>query len=193
ETSLRDRFGNGGSTAAGAAGVTAAGTAAHGRSASDDFYGHAAYDESRFWGNRRRGRENQDYLIRSEEELAVGKRQRQAGEVGVQKHVETEHVRESVPVTREEVTVERRPVRDASATGRNPEIGEDEIRVPLMEEEVVAEKRAVPKEEVVIRKQAVQDEKTVEADLRKERVDVDDEAARRTSGRRNPPDAPRGR
>src|SRR5690606_11155750 len=111
------------------------------------------------------------YITRSEEEHAIGREQRQAGEVDVRKSVETERVSRTVPVTREEVTVERRPVSgDMCADAR---IAEDEIRVPIMEEEVVVEKRVAPKEELVIRKHAVADQKTVEADVRKERVDVD--------------------
>jgi len=106
----------------------------------------------------------------SEEELAVNKRTVSAGEVGVQKRVETEHVRESVPVMREEVTVERRPV--TGRTGMAPEIGDDEIRIPLTQEEVVVEKRVVPKEELVIKKHQVQGEQVVEDDVRRERAEV---------------------
>ena len=108
----------------------------------------------------------------------------QAGEVGVRKTVETERVREQVPLTREEVVIERRPI-EAGADLRNVEIREDEIRVPLMAEEVVAEKRAVPKEQVIIRKRPVTRQQTVEADVRKERIEVDDAAAR-TAGRPAP-------
>jgi uncharacterized protein (TIGR02271 family) len=105
----------------------------------------------------------------SEEELAVGKRTVSAGEVGVQKRVETEHVREAVPVMREEVTVERRPV---TGMGTAAEIGDDEIRVPLSQEEVTVEKRVVPKEELVIKKHQVQGEQVVEDDVRRERAEV---------------------
>jgi uncharacterized protein (TIGR02271 family) len=105
----------------------------------------------------------------SEEELAVGKRTVSAGEVGVQKRVETEHVREAVPVMREEVTVERRPV---TGMGTAAEIGDDEIRVPLSQEEVTVEKRVVPKEELVIKKHQVQGEQIVEDEVRKERAEV---------------------
>ncbi len=69
---------------------------------------------------------------------------------------------------REEVTVERRPA-SGNADAR---IEGDVIRVPLMAEEVVAEKRVVPKEEIVIRKHAVKDEQEVDADVRKEPSDV---------------------
>ena len=117
-------------------------------------------------------------MTRSEEELAVGTRRVEAGAVEVRKRVETERVREAVPVTREEATVERRPISaDAAARGGQVRVGENEIRVPLMGEEVVAEKRAVPKEEIVVRKRAVQDERVVEADLRRERVEVAGDAA----------------
>lgn len=133
------------------------------------------HDDKGFWGKRRTGRENAAYLTRSEEELAVGKRKVQAGSVDVHKHVETEHVKKKVPVTHEEVTVERQPLHGdaARAAASRGTIGDDEIRVPLMEEEVVVDKRMVPKEELVIKKHAVQGEKTVEADLKKERIDVD--------------------
>ncbi|HEX8696329.1 MAG TPA: YsnF/AvaK domain-containing protein [Longimicrobium sp.] len=120
--------------------------------------------------NGLRGEEERKLTL-SEEELELRKRQVSAGEVGVEKRVETEHVRESVPTLREEVTVERRPITDPmQARG---EITEDEIRVPLHAEEVVAEKRVVPKEELVVRKHAVQEERVVEADLRREHAEVE--------------------
>ena len=79
-------------------------------------------------------------------------------------------------MTRQEVTVERRPVSADAAQGAT--IGEDEIRIPVMEEQLVVEKRLVPREEIIVRKRAVQEQQTVEADLRKERLEVDDAAAR---------------
>ena len=128
------------------------------------------YDQGRFYGERGGAAAREARLILSAEELNVGKRQVQAGEVGLRKTVETEHVTEKVPLVHEEVTVERRPITDRSAAA-NAKIGEDEIRIPLMAEEAVVEKRAVPKEEVVVRKRKVTDEETVEADLRRERLD----------------------
>jgi uncharacterized protein (TIGR02271 family) len=115
------------------------------------------------------GNEREARVTVSEEELAVGKRTVSAGEVGVQKRVETEHVRQSVPVMREEVTIERRPI---TGTSTATEIGEDEIRVPLTQEEVVVQKRVVPKEELVIKKHQVQDQQVVEEDVRRERAEV---------------------
>jgi len=113
--------------------------------------------------------EGEARLTLSEEELAVGKRRESAGEVQVQKRVETERVSESVPVMREEVTVERRPVAPGTAASN---LEADEIRVPLTKEEVLVEKRVVPKEELVIKKHQVEDQELVEADVRRERAEV---------------------
>lgn len=122
-------------------------------------------------------------LTRSEEELHVGKRQVERGEARVSKHVETEHV--SQPVTRrhEEVVIERRPVEAGARAHAN--ISDDEIRVPLMEEEVVVEKRPVVKEELVIGKRVVEERDTVEADVRREEFEIDQpgDASSRTRGR----------
>ena len=128
------------------------------------------YDQGRFYAERGGTAAREGRLILSAEELNVGKRQVRAGEVGLRKTVETEHVTEKVPLMHEEVEIERRPINDRSAA-RNAKIGEDEVRIPLMAEEAVVEKRTVPKEEVVARKRQVTDEKTVEADVRRERLD----------------------
>ena len=116
-----------------------------------------------------RGQERRITL--SEEQLAVGKREVQAGEVNLRKTVETQHVQQSVPLTREEVSIERRPLSAADAGNIN--IGEETIRVPLTREEAVVEKRVVGTEEVVVRTREVTENQTVEADLRKERLVTD--------------------
>ena len=107
---------------------------------------------------------------RQEEALRAGVREREAGQVNVRKSVRTERERIAVPKKREEVSVERVPVND----GTPGEIGEGEVLVPVVEEEVVVEKRAVVKEEIRVKKDVVQDEEIVEADVRKEEVDIDD-------------------
>jgi uncharacterized protein (TIGR02271 family) len=132
-------------------------------------------------GQRELDTDQEARVTRSEEELAIGKRRVRAGEAYLRKTVETEHVREEVPVMHEEVTVERRPLSADAATDIS--ITEDEIRVPLMQEEVIAEKRVVPKEEVVIRKRAVSDTEVVEDEVRRERIDVDEGSIRERTSR----------
>jgi uncharacterized protein (TIGR02271 family) len=109
---------------------------------------------------------------RTEEELRAGTREREAGALNVRKRVVTERQQMEVPTRREEVTVDRVPVEGEASEA---EIGEEEIRVPVTEEEAVVEKRPVAKEEVRIRKDVVEDTETVEEDVRREEVEVDDD------------------
>lgn len=116
-------------------------------------------------------------VSRSEEELRVGTREREAGALRVRKRVRTDRERIVVPKKRVEVTVERVPVVEGEAA--RPEIGEDEIVVPIVEEEVVVEKRQVVKEELRIRKEVVEEAEVVEEDVRREEIEVDDHTGRR--------------
>jgi uncharacterized protein (TIGR02271 family) len=86
-----------------------------------------------------------------------------------------------VPTRHEEVSVERVPVNDREAS--EAEIGDDEVSMPVVEEEIVTEKRPVVKEELRIRKDTVQDEEVVEEDVRREEVDVDDQTTTRRQNR----------
>jgi uncharacterized protein (TIGR02271 family) len=128
------------------------------------------YDQGRFYAERGGPEAGDARLVLAEEQLNVGKRQVQAGEVGLRKRVETEHVEEQVQLAREEVTVERRPITDRNASV-NAEIKEEEIRIPLMAEEAIVEKRTVPVEEVVVKKHQVSETQTVGADVQRERLD----------------------
>jgi uncharacterized protein (TIGR02271 family) len=113
---------------------------------------------------------------RSEEELAAGTREREAGQLKVRKRVRTDRERIEVPTRHEEVSVERVPV-EGEAT--EAQIGEDEVVVPVTEEEVVVGKRPVVKEEVRIRKDVVEDTEVVEEDVRREEIEVEDDTSTR--------------
>ena len=123
--------------------------------------------------------ENETRIQRSEEELRVGTRKSEAKAVKIRKRIVTERQRMDVPKIREEVTVERVPVEGRDAAGLGAEIGEDEIVVPVITEEVVVEKRPVVKEEIRIRKDVVHEEEVIEADVRKEEIDIDDQTTQR--------------
>jgi uncharacterized protein (TIGR02271 family) len=109
---------------------------------------------------------------RSEEELVAGTREREAGSVNVRKRVRTDREQIEVPTKHEEVSVERVPV-EGEAT--EAQIGEDEVSVPVTEEEVVVDKRAVAKEEIRVRKDVVHEQQIVEEDVRREEVDIEDD------------------
>ncbi|HZT15673.1 MAG TPA: PRC and DUF2382 domain-containing protein [Gaiellaceae bacterium] len=113
-------------------------------------------------------------VTRTEEELKVGKRTVEAGQVRVRKWVETEPVEAEVELTRERATVRRERI-DEPAAGHD--FREEEIEVPLRAEEPVVEKQAVAKERISVGKQAERDTRTVTETVRKERVDVDGDDA----------------
>ena len=142
-----------------------------------EFRGHAEDDEgvSQSAGS---DLEDEDELRvqRTEEELAAGTREREAGQLKVRKRVRTDREQIEVPTRHEEVSVERVPV-EGGAT--EAEIGEDEVMVPVTEEEVVVGKRPVVKEEVRIRKDVVEDTEMVEEDVRREEIEVEDDTKRR--------------
>jgi uncharacterized protein (TIGR02271 family) len=127
------------------------------------------------------GPSTDDAMTRSEEELRVGTTEREAGRVRLKKYVVEDTVTETVPVRREEVRVEREPITDANRGDAldGPAISEEEHEVVLHEEEVVAEKRAVPKERIRLEKDVETDQETVSETVRSERVDVDEDRGRR--------------
>src|SRR5215207_4423393 len=137
------------------------------------------------------GHEEEDVRVRrSEEEIRVETREREAGEIRVRKRVHTEMESLTVPKKRVEVTVERVPVEgtasEADETASAPQIGEEEIVVPVVEEEIVVEKRSVVKEEIRIRKDVVEEVEVVEEDVRREEVEIDDQSGRDTGSNSDP-------
>ena len=129
--------------------------------------GHVGHDTS--------GPTTDDAMTRSEERLNVGTRSEEVGRARLRKYVVTENVTESVPVTREEVRLEREPITDANIGSAldGPAISEEEHEVVLHEEEPVVEKRTVPKERVRMEKDSVTDEAKVSEEVRKEQIEAD--------------------
>jgi uncharacterized protein (TIGR02271 family) len=106
-----------------------------------------------------------------EEKLQAHTQPVAAGEVRVHKDVITEHKTIDVPVTREEVVIERHP---ASGKASSSDIRQgEEIRIPVKEEQVRVDKETVVKEEVTVGKRKVQDTEHVSGDVRREEVRVE--------------------
>jgi uncharacterized protein (TIGR02271 family) len=110
------------------------------------------------------------------EVLRVHKDRVSRGEVRIRKEVITETQTVQVPVTREELVIERRPVDQASpATGS---IGESEIRIPLSEERASVDTSTVVREEVAVGKKPVQEVRDVTGEVRREELVVEDPTKR---------------
>jgi len=126
-------------------------------------------------GHDTSGPTTDDAMTRSEERLNVGTRSEEVGRARLRKYVVTENVTESVPVTREEVRVEREPITDANVGNAldGPAISEEEHEVTLHAERPVVEKEAVPVERVRLDKQTVTEQAQVSEGLRKEEIEVE--------------------
>ncbi|HEV2403932.1 MAG TPA: PRC and DUF2382 domain-containing protein [Ktedonobacterales bacterium] len=108
-----------------------------------------------------------------EEELIARKQQQEAGRVHINKDVVEEQQTLNVPVTREEVRVEHVPVQGQSGDIGPDAFQERDIDVPVMGEQVTAEKRAKVNEEIHLHKRAVTENQQVSDTVRKERVNVE--------------------
>jgi len=117
-------------------------------------------------------RTEQERLELREEELRTSTEQVEAGEVRVRKDVVSEDRTIDVPVTREEVVIERTPV--AGREAARGDIGEgEEIRIPVREEQVRVEKTPVVREEVSLKKRQVQGTEKVSDTVRREEARIE--------------------
>jgi uncharacterized protein (TIGR02271 family) len=109
-----------------------------------------------------------------EEELDARTQAVDVGQVSVGTDVVEEHRTIEVPVTREEVTIERHPV-DRRPSDEPIGSGTDVLRVPVQQDQVTAVKQTVIYEELEVGKRAIHDTQHVSETVRKEVVDVDAE------------------
>jgi len=171
---------SGGHSGAGTTDSGSAGTVGSGMSMGDTETGEFREHDRNQEGASQPGSDLEDEdelrVQRSEEELRAGTREREAGSMRVRKRVRTDHERIEVPTKHEEVSVERVPV---SGAATEAQIGEDEVSMPVVEDEVVVQKRTVAKEEIRVRKDVVHGTEIVEGDVRKEEVEVEDATRRR--------------
>jgi uncharacterized protein (TIGR02271 family) len=135
------------------------------------------FDRSEYANYQNQGTETDQRLQLRGEMLRTYKERVGKGEVRLRKEVVSENRSIDVPVTREEVVIERVGAGEVgSASGNIGEIGEgDEIRIPVSEERVRVEKQPVVTGEVRVGKRAVQDTQRVNETVRREEARVEKE------------------
>ncbi|MGY1732876.1 PRC and DUF2382 domain-containing protein [Geodermatophilus sp. SYSU D01045] len=133
----------------------------------DDVRGAVGHDTS--------GPTTDNAMTRSEEHLNVGTQRVEAGRARLRKYVVTENVTQTVPVSHEEVRVEREPITDANIGNAmdGPAISEEEHEVVLHAERPVVSKEATPVERVRLDTQTVTEQQQVSEQVRKEEIEVD--------------------
>lgn len=141
-------------------------------------------DTGRGEGRDTSGPTTDDAMTRSEEQLRVGKEQRATGKARLRKYVVTENVTQTVPVSHEEVRIEREPITDENIGDATdgPAISEEEHEVTLTEERPVVEKEVHPVERVRMGTETVTENEQVSEQVRKEKIEADRGDAGRASG-----------
>jgi uncharacterized protein (TIGR02271 family) len=127
------------------------------------------------------GPETDDAMTRSEEELDVSTRSQQVGKARLRKWVETENVQMTVPIRREKARLVTEPITDDNLDQAlsGDDLTSDEHEVILSEEVVDVDKHVVPKERVRLETDVETREVTVDEDVRKERIEMDNDDTKR--------------
>lgn len=125
------------------------------------------------WGEFNYAEEERTAMTRSEEELVVDKQTVPTGRARLRKYVVSEMQQVTIPVSREEVCVEREPIAEGEGNQAMgvPAIGEEEHEVTLYAEQPVVEKRVVAKERVRLAKHEHIAKETISDEVRKERIE----------------------
>jgi uncharacterized protein (TIGR02271 family) len=109
----------------------------------------------------------------AEEKLDVSKREVTYKEATLIKEPITETKTVDVPLTYEELIVERRPPTEATTSQHQlkpPVNTREEIKIPLKREEVEVKKEPYVKEEVVLKKKRVTEKKTITEEIKGEKL-----------------------
>lgn len=114
-----------------------------------------------------------DTIQLKEEKLDVNTHDVTTGEVDIHKHVVNDTETVEVPVKREEIVIERKPVTDQSSQGTDEKLEDDTITIPIKEEQVDVSKHTVIREEVGIHKEEHEDVEKVTEDVSREELDID--------------------
>ncbi len=118
-------------------------------------------------------RKDEAHVRLHEEQIEVRKVPRKKGEVSVKRVVTTEVRQLEVPVIREEIIIERKPVAGRENDSADEAFREETIRIPVMEEEIEVIKRPVQRERVDIRKERHTEIRTVSGEIRREDVEIE--------------------
>ncbi|MET0865863.1 MAG: PRC and DUF2382 domain-containing protein [Nakamurella sp.] len=127
-------------------------------------------------GHDTSGPNTDDAMTRSEEQLRVGTEKVEAGRARLRKYVVTEQQTVQVPVSHEEVRLEREAITDANRGDAlaGGAITEEEHEVVLHAERPVVTTEAVPVERVRLGTETITDQESVTGEVRKEQVELDD-------------------
>jgi len=116
------------------------------------------------------------------EEATIDKQVIETGKVLISKRISQHEEMIDVPLLREEVTVERVPVNQYVDAPQQVRYEGDTMIIPIVQEQVVYQKRLVLVEELRVKKQIFEDHKPQQVTLQREEVEVKRSAGNKNSG-----------
>jgi uncharacterized protein (TIGR02271 family) len=121
-----------------------------------------------------------DWLVRQEERVDVGREMFETGHVRLHKYVDVEPIEQTVHVFHEEYDVERAPITsNEPVTGA---FGEGVQEIILHEERIVMRKEMVPVERVRLVAKRVEEDRTFRDEIRRERIEIEPDQQLSSSG-----------
>lgn len=141
----------------------------------------ASYEQGA--GHDTSGPDTDSAMTRSEERLDVGTTTETVGTARLRKFIVTENVTKTVPVSHEEVRIEREPITDANRgeSMAGGDLTEEDHEVELKGERLVVDKETVPVERVQLGTETVTEEHTVDEAVRKEQIEAEGDTGNVTS------------
>jgi uncharacterized protein (TIGR02271 family) len=127
---------------------------------------------------------NEEWLVRQEERLQVGKEMLETGRIRLHRYVDVEPVEQAVHVYHEEYDIERMPV---TGDERTHDFSEAEQEIILHEERAVLRKELVPVERVRLIARRVEEDKSYRDEIRRERIEIEPEQQLAQAGTQSDP------
>jgi uncharacterized protein (TIGR02271 family) len=126
-------------------------------------------------GHDTSGPNTDDAMTRSEEQLHVGTERTEAGRARLRKYIVSETQTRTVPVSHDEVRIEREPITEGNIDRAldGPALSEEEHEVVLTTERPVVAKETVPVERVRLSTDTVTEQAQVSEEVRKEQIEAD--------------------
>lgn len=119
-------------------------------------------------------------VVRHEQEAELGVTDELYGSVRARKRVESESVERMEERSVEYGDVER-SAPHAGDSGEIEQLEDGSVSIPLFEERLVVRKELVVRERVIIRKHTVTEQHRIEAELRKEQIEIEGDVDTDTS------------
>jgi uncharacterized protein (TIGR02271 family) len=111
-------------------------------------------------------------LVRHEEELRPRIEEREYATVRARTRVEAEHVERVEPRSVEHGDFERASAGE-NDSGETEVLEDGSVSIPLLEERLVVRRETFVRERVILRKRTTTEMQRIDADLRKERIEIE--------------------